>query len=80
MWGEKKKSQTDVKRYLGTRERVKLAKKKRWKSVKPPMLLKVEVPVWFSSPSPWQHCQQEKVEREKDGLDKERKRDSGKRV
>lgn len=60
--------------------------KKRWKSVKPPVLLKVEVPVWFSSPSPWQHCQQEKVEREKererekDDLDKERKRDSGKRV
>lgn len=30
------------------------------------MLLKVEVPVWFSSQSPWQHCQQEKVEREKE--------------
>lgn len=48
------------------------------------MLLKVEVPVWFSSPSPWQRCQQEKVEREKererekDGLDKREREIVGK--
>lgn len=33
-------------------DKVRLAKAKKkngWKSVKPPMLLKVEVPVWFSS-------------------------------
>lgn len=64
--GGKKEESNRCEKILGDKRESEACQKKRWKSVKHPMLLKVEVPVWFSSPSPWQHCQQEKVEREKE--------------